>query len=134
MSSQDRNPSRRVPPLLGETLAGGDFVVAEWVDEGETSAEWPTAPVHLHHRDDEAWYVLEGALGFRRGEDELFAPAGSAVLVPAGVPHTFWNAAGSRTRYLIVMTPRIAALVAALHEPFDDIHLLMAAFDSEIVR
>ena len=123
-----------LPPLLGEALAGTDFVVAEWVDENDTSAELPIAPLHVHHEDDEAWYVLEGALGFRRGDDELHAPAGSAVLVPAGVAHTFWNAAGARTRYLIVMTPRIAALVEALHEPFDDVHALFARHASALVE
>src|SRR5512133_1494364 len=107
-----------LPPLLGEALPGSQFTVAEWVDEGETSAAWPIAPLHVHAHDDEAWYVLEGALGFRRGDEELVAPAGSGVLVPAGVPHTFWNAAGTRTRYLIVMPPRVAALIEALHEPF----------------
>lgn len=125
---------RQVPPLLGQTLAGAAFVVAEWVDDGESSAERPVAPLHVHNADDEAWYVLEGALGFRRGDEQLLAPAGSAVLVPAGVAHTFWNAAGGRTRYLILMTPRIAALIEALHEPVDDVHALFARFDSGLVE
>lgn len=128
------NELTELPPLLGQALAGADFVLAEWVDEGETSAAWPIAPLHVHHGDDEAWYVLEGALGFRRGDDELVAPAGSAVLVPAGVPHTFWNAAGARTRYVIVMTPRIAALIEALHSPVDDVHALFARHDSALVE
>ena len=124
-----------LPPLRGESIAGDDFVVAEWVDDNESSAERPIAPLHVHHADDEAWYVLEGALGFIRGEERLEAPAGSAVLVPRGVAHTFWNAAGAHTRYLIVMTPRIAALIEALHEPgaFDDLPGLFRRFDSELL-
>jgi hypothetical protein len=124
-----------VPPLLGSSIEGSDFVVAEWVDEGMSSAERPVAPLHRHLADDEAWYVLEGALGFVRGDERLEAAAGSAVLVPAGVPHTFWNAADGRTRYLIVMTPRIAALIAALHEPgaLDDPQGLFRRFDSELL-
>ena len=79
--------------------------------------------------------VLEGALGFIRGEERLTAPAGAGVLVPRGSAHTFWNAAGGRTRYLIVMTPTIAALVEALHEPraLDDVHALFRRFDSELL-
>ena len=122
------------PPLAGRALDGGDFVLAEWVDENDTSAARPIAPLHVHHADDEAWYVLEGALGFRYGDDELHAPAGSAVLVPAGVAHSFWNAAGARTRYLIVMTPRIAALVEAVHRPCDDVPALFARFSSALVE
>ena len=40
-------------------------LVAEWVDEGETSRDRPIAPLHLHRSEDEAWFVLEGRLGFR---------------------------------------------------------------------
>jgi Cupin domain len=124
-----------VPPLLGSSVEGGDFVLAEWVDDGESSAARPVAPLHRHLGDDEAWYVLEGMLGFVRGDERLEAPAGSAVLVPRGVAHTFWNAGSGRARYLIVMTPRIAALVAALHEPdaLGDVHALFRRFDSELL-
>ncbi len=124
-----------VPPLLGAGLEGDDFVLAEWVDDGDSSAARPVAPLHRHHGDDEAWYVLEGTLGFLCGDERLEAPAGSAVLVPRGVAHTFWNAGVGRARYVIVMTPRIAALVAALHEPgaFEDAHALFRRFDSELL-
>ena len=94
-----------VPPLAQHGLDGTDFVLAEWTDAGESSAERPIAPLHLHRSDDEAWYVLEGTLGFVRGDEQLEAPAGSAVLVPRGVVHTFWNAGGGEARYVIVMTP-----------------------------
>jgi mannose-6-phosphate isomerase-like protein (cupin superfamily) len=124
-----------VPPLLGGHLAGDDFVVVEWSDDGESSAQQPIAPLHLHRSDDELWYVLEGALGFRRGDELLEAHAGAAVLVPRGSPHSYWNAGGARTRYLIVMTPRIAALIEALHEPGarDDLAGLFRRFDSELL-
>jgi len=122
-----------VPPLLGASLDGDDFVVAEWVDDGASSADRPVAPLHRHLADDEAWYVLEGRLGFVRGDERLEAPAGSAVLVPRGLPHTFWNAGGGRARYLIVMTPRVAALVAALHEPGANPRQLFPRFASELL-
>ena len=124
-----------VPPLLGSQVAGGDFVLAEWVDDGESSAERPVAPLHRHLGDDEAWYVLEGTIGFVRGDERLEAPAGAAVLVPRGVAHTFWNATEGRSRYLIVMAPRIAALIEAIHEPgaLDDLPGLFRRFDSELL-
>jgi mannose-6-phosphate isomerase-like protein (cupin superfamily) len=121
------------PPLRGSELAGHDFVLAEWVDDGESSAERPVAPLHRHLADDEAWYVLEGTLGFVRGDEQLEAPAGSAVLVPAGVAHTFWNAGPGRARYLIVMTPRIAALVAGLHAVDGDAGALFTLHHSELL-
>jgi mannose-6-phosphate isomerase-like protein (cupin superfamily) len=124
----------RVSPVAETTIAGDDFVLAEWCDDAESSSERPIAPLHLHHADDEAWYVLEGTLGFLRGNERLEAPAGSGVLVPRGVPHTFWNAGDGAARYLIVMTPRIAALVAAIHEPgIADMRELFRAHASELL-
>jgi uncharacterized cupin superfamily protein len=125
----------QVPPLRGGRLSGGDFVIAEWVDDGESSAARPVAPLHRHLADDEAWYVLEGTLGFIRGDERLEAPAGSGVLVARGLPHTFWNHGSGRARYLIVMTARVAALVEALHEPgaLADAPALFRRFDSELL-
>jgi mannose-6-phosphate isomerase-like protein (cupin superfamily) len=112
-------------------------LVAEWVDEGETSRERPIAPLHLHRTEDEAWYVLEGALGFRVGQEEIEAEVGRSVIVPSGTPHSYWNAGDGRTRYVIVMEPRTAALVAAIHsmDPFDPARLpaLFEEHDSELL-
>jgi mannose-6-phosphate isomerase-like protein (cupin superfamily) len=104
-------------PLADRPLHAGDFVIAEWRDGGETSAERPIAPLHVHFSDDEAWYVVSGRLGFVLGDERVEAGAGSAVMVPRGTPHSYWNAAEGETRYVIVMTPRIAALVDAVHRP-----------------
>jgi mannose-6-phosphate isomerase-like protein (cupin superfamily) len=105
-------------------------LVEIWADDGETSRDRPIAPLHLHRSEDEAWYVLEGSLGFRTGDDEVTAEAGRSVIVPAGMPHSYWNAVDTRTRYLIVMGRRTAALVAAIHslDPFDPA-LLPALFE-----
>jgi len=103
------------PPLRGGKLEGEDFVVVEWRAAPDTSAERPIAGLHVHHEDDEAWYVLEGTLGFRVGDEVVEATAGTAVLVPKGTAHSYWNAGDVEARYVLVMSPRTAALVAALH-------------------
>jgi len=107
----------KVSPLKDQRAGSADseFVVVEWADEGETSRERPVAPLHVHHADDECWYVLEGALGFRLGDEEVEARVGDAVFVPRGTPHSYWNAHAGRTRYLLVMPRRIADLLEALH-------------------
>src|SRR3712207_8793344 len=46
-------------------------------------------PLHAHADEDEAWFVLDGELTFRVGDDTLVAPAGSFVWAPRAVPHTF---------------------------------------------
>lgn len=104
--------------LAGNVLGSREssFAVAEWSDSGgATGSPRYVAPWHVHHNDDEAWYVLEGTLCIRAGKDEIELPAGSAYLVPRGTPHTYWNPGPGRTRYLLFMTPTILGLIQAIH-------------------
>src|SRR3954465_5668855 len=123
-----------VPSLMDGQIGGSesDFVIVEWSDSGESEWEW-IAPLHIHHADDEAWYVLEGTLGFRLGDDEIEAQAGSAVLARRETPHTYWNAGDIPARYLLVLTPNIARLLEEIHEPGADIQAIFARYDSEIL-
>jgi mannose-6-phosphate isomerase-like protein (cupin superfamily) len=105
-------------PLAGRLIRhdGASLVLAEWRDPGG-GHDPPRyiAPLHIHHLDDEAWYVLEGELVVRVGDRDVTVPAGGAVLGPAGTPHTYWNPRPEPTRYLIAMSATIAALIEALH-------------------
>src|SRR4051794_20671676 len=125
-----------VPSLMDGQIGGSesDFVIVEWSDSGESEWEW-IAPMHVHHRDDEAWYVLEGHLRFRLGEEAREAGPGEAGFAPKGTPHAYGNARrGERVRYLLVMTPKIHALVQALHEPdATDYNAIFRAHDSELL-
>lgn len=110
------------PPLAGHVLGGPDtsFVIAEWSDPGGPSSHPRLiAPWHVHHKDDEAWYVLEGLLHIRCGEELHKAGAGSAVFVPRGTPHTYWNPGPNQTRYLLIMTPNIYQLIQEIHVATD---------------
>jgi len=105
-------------PLAGKVLGSGqgNFVIAEWQDPGAPPGP-PRyiAPLHLHHGDDEAWYVLEGSLCVRSGDSVIEAKAGSGVLVPKGTPHTYWNPTPQKTRYLLIMTSTIYTLIREIH-------------------
>ena len=123
---------QRVEKLAGSSLgdATGDFVILEWTaDVGE---HW-IAPLHVHHADDEACYVLEGELGFLLGDREVVARAGSAVLASRGTPHTYWNAGDEEARYLLIMTPKIAKLIEAIHRPGADMPSAFKSHDSEVL-
>jgi mannose-6-phosphate isomerase-like protein (cupin superfamily) len=129
------------PPLAGTVLgsAGSDFVIAEWKDAGGPPGppRW-IAPLHLHRGDDEAWYVLEGTLCVRVGKDIVEAKAGSAVLVPRGTAHTYWNPDPGQTRYLLVMTSNIYSLIQDIHAMTERSPAALAAVfakhDSELVN
>ncbi|MGI9120255.1 MAG: cupin domain-containing protein [Acidimicrobiales bacterium] len=62
-------------------------------------------PMHLHTREDEYSYVLEGRFGARLGDEEVHAEAGDLVFKPRGHWHTFWNPGDTPTRILEIITP-----------------------------
>jgi mannose-6-phosphate isomerase-like protein (cupin superfamily) len=60
----------------------------------------------LHHHDfDEAFYVLEGEMTFRLGDELFTRRAGEAAFAPRGSAHTLANMSGGRARYLLICTP-----------------------------
>jgi hypothetical protein len=126
-------------PLLNASLHpdATSFVMVEWIaDPAPAGTREEIAPYHVHHHDDEAWYVLEGTLGFRFDGEECEIPAGGAAFATSGTAHTYWNAGSTPARYLLVMTPRIQALIASLHDPAragQSLSEKFAAFDSALV-
>ena len=106
--------------------SGRSFAVHEW--EGSDPAY-----LHVHHMDDEAWHVLEGTLRFRFADREVDAAAGTRVFVPAWIPHTY-EAIGS-ARYLVILTPRLDELIAALHgAPVREHSAIMRRYESEVLE
>jgi len=113
-------------------LVGESFVLVEWTDPG--THRGPIAGLHVHHEDDEAWYVLDGRLGFEVGDEQRVVGSGESILVRRGTPHSYWNAQTAPTRYLLVMTPRIRRLIDALHSGGrDDYARVFAEHASELL-
>lgn len=112
------------PPI---NVSGVSFDVHEWSGSG-------AGYLHVHYADDEAWHILEGTLTFRFRDKQVDAPAGTTVFVPAGVPHDYFEAHGP-TRYLIILPPRLRALISALHGARRDEHnAIMHKYESEILE
>jgi quercetin dioxygenase-like cupin family protein len=79
---------------------GGAFSIVEHPIEPAT-----LVPPHIHSREDELSYVLEGEVGVRIGDLELQATPGSYVFKPRGILHTFWNAGPGPARLLEIIFP-----------------------------
>jgi quercetin dioxygenase-like cupin family protein len=62
-------------------------------------------PPHVHRREDEAFYVLEGELAFQADGRNFPATSGAWVTLPRGSLHTFKNSGTTTARMLIVVTP-----------------------------
>ena len=82
----------------GENTGGRLAVVEQVAPRG------PAAPLHVHHRDGEWFYVIEGELTFWAGGEVAQAPQGCLVYGPPKVPHTF-DVASDEARFLIITAP-----------------------------
>lgn len=116
------------------------LVLTEWTAEpAPEHAETPLYQAPLHrHEEDEAWYLLDGTLCVRVGDQVARVEAGGAVTVPGGVAHTFWNPEPRPARYLLVMGARTYALIQAIHaapdhEP-DTMRELFRAHGAELLE
>src|SRR3954447_20542891 len=63
------------------------------------------APLHIHEREDEYSYVLEGRLGALLGDEVVYAEPGDLVFKPRNQWHTFWNAGDEPCRILEIIAP-----------------------------
>ncbi len=78
---------------------GGKLAVIEFL--------WPHgggSPLHVHHEEDEWFYVIEGEVTFWVGGETIVAPAGSFVYGPRDIPHTFLITSAV-ARFLMVTDP-----------------------------
>ena len=78
-----------------EDTAGGFFL-----SETTLPAGFPGPPPHVHDRLHDMFYVLEGTITMRLGDEEREAGPGKFVCVPPGVVHTFANRSDAPARLL----------------------------------
>ena len=62
-------------------------------------------PPHVHSREEEGFYVLEGEITLQVGDQRLVATAGMFVNMPVGTPHSFKNESSRPAKMLISVAP-----------------------------
>lgn len=113
--------------------SGGGFALVEH----RLASRALAAPLHLHTREDEYSYVLEGRVGALLGDDELVAEPGELIFKPRGQWHTFWNAGDRPARILEIISPAGLERLfrqfgdAGLPEP-DELAAMAARFGAEL--
>jgi quercetin dioxygenase-like cupin family protein len=85
--------------VSGEQTGGLFSVVEHPIEPG------PLVRPHMHTREDEFSYVLEGEIGARIGDQVVLAPPGCYIIKPRGVLHTFWNAGPKPARIIEIISP-----------------------------
>jgi quercetin dioxygenase-like cupin family protein len=81
------------------------------------------APLHVHHKEDEAFWILEGELTFQIGEETIKASPGSFLFGPKDVPHRYTVDSGP-ARMLFLLSPAgFEELIYATSEPAQELTL-----------
>ena len=62
-------------------------------------------PPHVHSREEEGFYILEGEISFMIGDKRLVASAGMFANMPVGTPHSFKNESDRPARMLVTIAP-----------------------------
>lgn len=62
-------------------------------------------PPHVHSREEEGFYVLEGEITFTINSEKVVAKAGTFANMPVGTPHSFKNESSNPAKMLISVAP-----------------------------
>jgi quercetin dioxygenase-like cupin family protein len=85
--------------VTGEETDGAYFVMEALVPPGGGP------PPHIHRREDETFYVVEGEIEFQIGDETVMGGSGDFVNVPRGTVHCFYNAGTETARMILTFTP-----------------------------
>ena len=94
-----------------DAFGGIDLRVPAAATNGQMSI-WESAagpdmgpPMHVHTREDEMFYVLEGTFRFWCGEESFVGGPGTSMVLPRNVPHTYRNVGSADGRLLVAVIP-----------------------------
>jgi mannose-6-phosphate isomerase-like protein (cupin superfamily) len=80
-------------------------------------------PLHVHHREDEGFWILEGEVTFEVGEQTIKASPGSFVFGPKDVPHRYTVESGPARMLFVISPAGFEDLIYATSEPAKELNL-----------
>lgn len=87
--------------IVSSADTDNDFYLS---DSGDLSFREKGGPsLHIHHNDDEIFYVVSGEFLFQIGEEIYLGKAGDTAFIPRGTPHTFANPVKNNPGRLLTM-------------------------------
>jgi|KBSMisStaDraftv2_1062788.scaffolds.fasta_scaffold435310_2 mannose-6-phosphate isomerase-like protein (cupin superfamily) len=92
-------PNRILMKATAQTTGGAFGLFESWLAPGSSP------PLHVHHREDESFWILEGEVTLRCGDRTLRAGPGDFAFLPRDVPHTFVVEGNTPARMLTLLTP-----------------------------
>jgi quercetin dioxygenase-like cupin family protein len=90
---------------LFEQVASGAETAGSFSLSLVTQPPGAATPLHVHTREAEAFYLLDGRLTYQAGEHLHHLVAGSFIYLPADIPHAFRVTGAVPARFLAVVAP-----------------------------
>lgn len=125
--------------ILDLKVAGSDTDGDLAIFEQISISKGRGTPLHVHHSQDELFYVVEGAYYFQVGEDKFNLTIGDSIFLPRKVPHA-WTQVSEKGKMVVLFQPagkmeEFFLTIASLdHEPAPaEIAKIFAENEMEIV-
>ena len=128
------------PTTVTIKATGEDTAGSFYLGESLLASGFPGPPPHVHEHLHDMFYVLDGPLPMRLGDDTRELGAGSFVCVPPGVVHTFSNPGEAPVRVLNFNTPagweeymrELAGLLASGTPSSEEIGRVASRYDFKV--
>ncbi len=108
--------------ILDVKISGNDTDGGFAMFEQTSISQGRGTPLHVHHKQDEVFYVVEGEYYFQVGDDKFHGFAGDTIFLPMKVPHA-WTQISLKGKMTVTFQPagkmeNFFVTIAALnHEP-----------------
>ena len=94
------SPSSNLNCLISSSSTRGEYCAFEVI-----TAPGEGVPLHVHSREDEVYYIIEGAYEIQCGGRTFRAEPGAVAVLPRGIPHCFQNPGKALSRALTLFIP-----------------------------
>lgn len=125
--------------IIDVKVSGSDTNGELAIFEQTSLSQGKGTPLHIHHSQDEVFYVIEGAYYFQLGEEKFKLSKGDSIFLPRMVPHA-WTQVSEIGKMTVVLQPAgkledFFVTVAALdHEPTpEEMKIIFADNEMQVV-
>lgn len=115
--------------VTSDQVNGAYALWDEWANPGSGT------PPHIHHKEDEVFYIIEGEMTFFRDGSAIKAGPGTLVHVPSGVVHNYVNQSNEMVYMRVMVTPGgFEELLLAVSDPIIEGEIAPAVTSEKIEK
>ena len=125
--------------MVDVKISGSDTNGELAIFEQTSLSQGKGTPLHIHHSQDEIFYIIEGKYKFQVGEDKYNMTTGDSIFLPRQIPHA-WTQVSDKGKMNVIMQPAgklenfFVRMAALDHEPSkEEIAKIFAENDMQVV-